>query len=292
VFKFAHVNSFSSLVGVRDVKWLLIIKLSNHVVNRVDRCISASWLWSINGWLSDLFWWGDTAVSSNIMDAMFWDIIWGSWVIGILISWFPVVSGPWLEVWQWGSINFWIKLSNHVVNWVDGCISTGWLWAIYGWLSYLLRWSDTAMSSNIMDAMFWDIVWGSWVISILISWFPVVSGPWLEVWQWSCFTWAWNLSNHVVDWVNNSISSSWLWAIYGWLSNLFRWSDTTVSSNVVDAVSWDIIRGSWVIGILISGFPVVSSPWLEVRQWGSFMVMSVMMLMTKLNSWWEAKEGS
>jgi len=258
------------------------IKLGNHVVNWINGSISTSWLWAINGWLSNLLWWGDTAVTSNVMDAMFWDIVRGSGVISVLISRFEVVSCPRLEVGQWGSI----KLSNHVVDWINGSISTSWLWAIYCWLSNLFWWSNTTVSCNVMDAVFWDIVWCSRVISVLISRFEVVSSPWLEVWQWSSS----NLSNHVVDWINGSISTSWLWAIHGWLSNLLWWGDTAVTSNVMDAMFWDIVWCSRVISVLISRFEVVSSPWLEVGQWSSFMVMSMMML--KLDSWWEAEEGS
>jgi len=36
------------------------------------------------------------------------------------------------------------------------------------------------------DAMLWDIVGGSGVISINVSRFPVILRPWVEVGKWGC----------------------------------------------------------------------------------------------------------
>jgi len=273
-----------------------LIKLNNHVVNWIDEWVgwvTNNWLWSSGSWLSNLLGWGDTAVFSNVVDAVSWDIVWCSWVIGINISRFPVVSWPWVEVGQWGSFS--IGLDNHVVDWVDewvGWVSNNWLWTSSSWLGNLLGWSDTAVFSDVMDAVSWDIVTGSWVISINICRLPVIPWPWVEIRQWSSSTW--NLSNHVVNWVNEwvgIVAYNWLWTGSGWLSNLFWWSDTTVFSNVMNAVSWDIIWGSWVISINISWFPVVSWPWVEVWQWSSFMMVMMFMSMFELDSWWSSKEG-
>jgi len=184
---------------------------------------------------------------------------------------------------------FFPNLSNHIVDWINGSISSSWLWSMNCWLGNLLGWGDTAVSGNIMDAMFWDIIWGSGVISINISWFPVVPWPWVEVSQWSCS--AWYLSNHIVDWINSGVPTSWLRSMNCWLSNLFGWGNTTVSSNVMDAMFWDIIWGSGVIGVNISWFPVISWPWMEVGKWGSFMLMMMFMMMLKLDSGCVAEKG-
>ena len=75
------------------------------------------------------------------------------------------------------------------------------------------------MSSG--NAMFWDIVGSSGVISINSSRFPVVLGPWVIVRKWGTFS----LDKLVVSWEDESVGSSdlvhWLWATDGNLGNLF-----------------------------------------------------------------------
>jgi len=186
---------------------------------------------------------------------------------------------------------FFPNLSNHIVDWINGSISSSWLWSMNCWLGNLLGWCDTTVTGNVVDAMFWDIVWCSGVISVNISWFPVVPWPWVEVGQWCSFNFGVQLSNHIVDWINRSISSSWLWSMNCWLSNLLGWGDTAMSGNVVDAMFWDIIWGSGVIGVNISWFPVISWPWMEVGKWGSFMLMMMFMMMLKLDSGCVAEKG-
>ena len=89
-------------------------------------------------------------------DAVFWDIVGSSGVIGINISGFPVVLGPWVIVRKWGTFG----LHQLVVSWEDELVSGSnlvyWLWATNSYLSNLLIRSDTAMSSG--NAVFWDII--------------------------------------------------------------------------------------------------------------------------------------
>jgi len=93
------------------------------------------------------------------------------------------------------------------------------------------------MSSG--DAMFWDIVGSSGVISINSSRFPVVLGPWVIVRKWGTF----GLHQLVVSWEDELVSGTnliyWLWSTDGNLSNLLIRSDTAMSWG--DAVFWDII---------------------------------------------------
>jgi hypothetical protein len=87
----------------------------------------------------------------------------------------------------------------------------------------------------------------------------------MEVWEWCSSTWAWNLSNHIVSWIDSSHTSIVvLWAINSWLGNLLWRSDSTVTCNIVKAVGWDIIRGSGIVSILISRLPVIPWLWVEV----------------------------
>lgn len=259
------------------------LSFDKHVVGWIN-CghTSVIMLRSVNSWLCNLLGWCDTTVSSNIVDAVSWDVIWSSGIISILVSSFPVVSWPWVEVWEWSSFWFSIKLSNHVISWVNcshSCIVM--LRSIYCWLGYLLWGSDTTVSSDIVNAVSWDIVWSSWVISVLISCLPVVPWPWVEVWERS----STDLSNHIICRVNSSHTSIiMLWTINSWLSNLLWWSNTTVTCNIVEAMGWDIIWCSWVIGILISSFPVISWLWVEIWKWGSMMLVVVLMVMSKLSS--------
>ena len=89
-------------------------------------------------------------------DAVFWDIVGSSGVIGINISGFPVVLWPWVVVGKWGTFS----LDQLVVSWEDELVSgtnlVYWLWATNSYLSNLLIRSDTAMSSG--NAVFWDII--------------------------------------------------------------------------------------------------------------------------------------
>jgi len=267
------------------------LKLENHVVCWiVCSHTSVLVLWSIGSWLGNLLRRGNTTVARNIMDAVGWDVVGGSWVISINICWFPVVPWPWVEVGKWSCFS----LHNHVIRWIisshSGVLV---LWSIGCWLGNLLGRSDTTVTGNIMDAVGRDVVGCSWVISINICWFPVVSWPWMEVGEWGCLTWAWNLSNHVIGWIVCSHTSIlMLRSVCSWLGNLFGGGDTTVSSNIMNTVGWDIIWCSRIISINISWFPVVSWPWMEVGKWSGLMFVMMFVVVLKLHSRWVAKEGS
>ena len=79
------------------------------------------------------------------------------------------------------------------------------------------------------DAVFWDIIRSSGVISINVSRFPVVLGPWVIVGKWGSS----NLSQLVVSWENEGVWGTnlvhWLRTGDGNLSNLFIGGDTTMS---------------------------------------------------------------
>ena len=83
------------------------------------------------------------------------------------------------------------------------------------------------MSSR--DAVFWDVVGSSGVISINSSRFPVVLGPWVIVGKWGTFS----LDKLVVSWEDESVLSTnlvhWLRTGDGGFSDLFVRSDTTVT---------------------------------------------------------------
>jgi len=132
--------------------------LEEHVVSWIDVSVGSTnlvdWLWSSDGGLSNLFVGGDTAVSWG--DAVLWDVVGSSGVVGINDGGLPVVLWPWVEVGEWGSIG----LKDHVVGWVDESVwSTNfvdWLWTSDGGLGDLLVGGDAAMSWR--DAVLWDII--------------------------------------------------------------------------------------------------------------------------------------
>ena len=70
-------------------------------------------------------------------DAVFWDVVGSSGVIGINISGFPVVLGPWVVVGKWGTFS----LDKLVVSWEDESVGSSdlvdWLWTTNGNLSNL-----------------------------------------------------------------------------------------------------------------------------------------------------------
>ncbi len=70
-------------------------------------------------------------------DAVFWDVVGSSGVIGINISRFPVVLWPWVVVGKWGTFS----LDQLVVSWEDegvgGSDLVHWLWATDGNLGNL-----------------------------------------------------------------------------------------------------------------------------------------------------------
>ena len=110
VFKSLNVETFKTFVLMWNISsfWCsswCSLKISQHVIGWVNSSHTGIvMLWAIDGWLSNLFWWGDTTVSCNIVNAVSWDIVWCSWIISINICWFPIVPWPWVEVWKRSSL--------------------------------------------------------------------------------------------------------------------------------------------------------------------------------------------
>jgi hypothetical protein len=105
----------------------------------------------------------------------------------------------------------------------------------------------------------------------------------MEVWQWCSFTW--NLSNHVVGRIICSHTSILVLRTIGCrLGNLFWRGNTTVTSNIVNTVSWDIVWCSRVISVNVCRLPVISWLWMEVGKRSSLMFVMVFMVVAKPSS--------
>jgi len=284
VLKFVLIKSFSTCIFIWNVQWWLScwwwstwssFKLKNHIVCWINDCIIFGSLRSCSCWHWNLSIRSNTAVSWS--EAVEWDIIWSSWVIGINFGRLPVIFWPWIEVWKWSSFSFSFSLNNHIICWINDCIIFGSLRSCSCWHWNLSVRGNTAVSWG--EAMEWNVVWCSGIISINFSWFPVVLWPWVEVRKRSCHTLWVNLGNHVISWVDDWLGSGSLRSSGCWHWHLSIGCDTTVAWG--KAVEWNIVRSSGVIGINFGGLPVISWPWIEVGKWCGLVSMVMVVPVSK-----------